>query len=193
MLTVAMALAVAALVIAVVVMTLAVAALMVLAVLMMAATAAFTMLMVVIVAAAALVALLLGVERPVETSRRSICFLGIEQGDGLCAQLRAADGIEHVIEAVGGIRAGERDLVVLGLLKRQADILMKCFTMKPGFQSPSSALGASCSMAPDLPVPVRIMSRVSSRSSPACCAYERASAMPTIDAASETWLASFAA
>ena len=48
-------------------------------------------------------------------------------------------------------------------------------------------------IAPEVPVPPRIILRVRSRSRPDCWANERASAMPTIEAASETWLASLAA
>ncbi len=64
--------------------------------------------------------------------------------------------------------------------------------MKPGFQSPSSALGARESIAPDAPVPVKIILRVCSKSRPLCCASESASAMPTMEDASAIWLASLA-
>lgn len=48
-------------------------------------------------------------------------------------------------------------------------------------------------MAPEAPVPPRIIARVWARSSPLCSASESASAMPTMLEARATWLASLAA
>ena len=81
--------------------------------------------MLMVVAAAALVAMLMGirVERPIEAGGNRIALLLIEKGDCLRAQLSATDSVEHVVEGVRGIGAGKGDLLLLGLLERQADVL----------------------------------------------------------------------
>ena len=80
----------------------------------------------VVVAAVALVvvALLALVEqRPVEAGGGTGRLVVVEQGDRLGAHARTADLAEHVKEGEGGLRAGERDLEVLGRRDGEADVL----------------------------------------------------------------------
>ena len=70
------------------------------------------------------------VERPVETGGHGLGLLLVEQGDGLSAELAAADSVEHVVQGKGGVGAGQGDLFLLGHGKCQAQVLQEVLDHK---------------------------------------------------------------
>ena len=102
------------------------------------------MALVVVAAAAALLALEGGeVELvPVEAGGHRVGLLAVEQADGLGAQARAADLGEHVVEGVGRLGAGQRDLEVLGLLDGKPEVLAEVLDEEAGLVVALEGLGA---------------------------------------------------
>ena len=111
-----------------------------------------------------------------------------------CVPMRAPPmALEHVVEGEGGVGAGQGQLLLLRHGQSETQVLEEVLDQKPGLKSPARALGASVAMAPVEPVPEQIISRTCSTSRSFCWAKESASAMPTMELASATWLESLAA
>ena len=79
--------------------------------------------------------------RPVKTGGDGVGLLLVEHRDGLGAQLGATDGIEHVVEGKGHIGAGQRELAVVGVGERQAQVLNEVLDHKAGLEVAVERLG----------------------------------------------------
>jgi uncharacterized protein (DUF697 family) len=60
---------------------------------------------------------------PVEAGRRAGGLVLVEEAYCLGAQARAANLVQHVVEGVGSLGAGQGDFCVLGLRERQPQVL----------------------------------------------------------------------